>query len=209
MSFTPLLNQLIDAFRFLPGIGPKSAQRIAFYLLQSKRDQGLKLANTVQKALENLGRCQRCQNFSEFSICHLCASDKRDKTILCVVESPADVLAIEQTASYHGRYFVLMGHLSPLDGIMPKDLKLDCLADMMQQETQLKEIILATNTTVEGEATAHYISQMAKNCDMIISRIAYGIPLGSELGYVDGGTLTQALASRKIVVSNEAEGLEE
>ncbi|MEM9242674.1 MAG: recombination mediator RecR [Pseudomonadota bacterium] len=198
MAFSPLLDELIQALRLLPGVGNKSAQRMAFFLLQRNRTGALKLAETMSQAMKSVGHCQFCRTFSESDYCKLCVSDKRDKQVLCVVESPADVLAIEQTASYNGRYFVLMGHLSPLDGIGPQDLGLDRLKHIAADENEpIKEIIVATNPTVEGEATAHYISSMLQDFPIKITRIAHGVPLGSELEYVDGGTLAHAFSGRE------------
>lgn len=197
MAFSPLLTQLIESLRCLPGVGQKSAQRMAFHLLERQRDNGLKLADSLTQAITNVGHCKRCRTFSEEELCRICTHAQRDESLLCVVESPADVLAIEQTGSYRGRYFVLMGHLSPLDGIGPEDLGLDKFHNMLSQENPIKEVILATNPTVEGEATAHYIASMLKKLNIKATRIAHGVPLGGELEYVDGGTLMHALAGRE------------
>lgn len=196
MSYSPLLSELIQALRCLPGVGPKTAQRMAFHLLERQRSQGLQLADSIANALEKIQHCQRCRNFTEDTLCSLCQNPKRDIHLLCIVESPADIIAIEQTASFRGRYFVLMGHLSPLDGIGPKELQLPLLQEQLQSG-EVKEIILATNTTVEGEATAHYIAEMAKPFNIRISRLAHGIPLGGELEYVDSGTLLHAFQGRR------------
>jgi len=197
MAFSPLLTQLIDSLRCLPGVGQKSAQRMAFHLLERQRDNGLKLSEHLAQAIEKVGHCTLCRTFSEEPLCRICTHAQRDESLLCVVESPADVLAIEQTGSYRGRYFVLMGHLSPLDGIGPEDLGLDKLHARLSQENPIKEVILATNPTVEGEATAHYIANMLKKLSIKATRIAHGVPLGGELEYVDGGTLMHALAGRE------------
>jgi recombination protein RecR len=193
---SPLIGRLIEALRCLPGVGPKSAQRMAFHLLERNRDGARRLAQALNEAADKVGRCQQCRTLSETPLCRLCASDKRSAAQLCVVESPADVQAIEQTTSYQGRYFVLMGHLSPLDGIGPEDIGLDLLAARFA-EGVVQEVILATNPTVEGEATAHYIADMARQQGIRASRIAYGVPFGGELEYVDSGTLLHALAGRR------------
>jgi len=186
----------MDALRCLPGVGPKSAQRIAFHLLERNRDGARRLANVLLEAVGSVRNCERCRNFSETPICHLCASEKRDPSLLCVVESPADVKSIEQAADYRGNYFVLMGRLSPLDGIGPEAVGLDRLLARLK-EGEVKELILATSTTVEGQATAHYIGEMARGVEVRVTRIAHGIPLGGELEYVDSGTLSHALAYRR------------
>ena len=194
----PLLDQLIQALRCLPGVGAKSAQRMAFHLLERNRDGGRRLAEALLAAIERVGHCRMCRNFSDQPVCRICAGDKRDKSLLCIVESPADVNSIEQTADYRGLYFVLMGRLSPLDGIRPEDLGMDVLNERLA-EGVVKEIILATGTTVEGEATAHYISQMAHAHHVRATRIAHGVPLGGELGYVDSGTISHAINLRREV----------
>jgi recombination protein RecR len=196
VSEAPLLDQLIQALRCLPGVGPKTAQRMAFHLLERDRDGGRRLSATLLAAIERVGHCEQCRNFSETPVCALCASQRRDRSLLCVVESPADVSAIEQSADYRGLYFVLMGRMSPLDGIRPEDIGIDKLANRLDQG-EIKEVILATGTTVEGEATAHYIAQIAHRRNLRATRIAHGVPLGGELGYVDGGTLSHALAARR------------
>lgn len=196
MSEAPLLDQLIQALRCLPGVGPKTAQRMAFHLLERDRDGGRRLSETLLAAIQRVGHCEQCRNFSETPLCTLCASPRRDRSLLCVVESPADVSAIEQSADYRGLYFVLMGRMSPLDGIRPEDIGIDRLADRLDRG-EVQEVILATGTTVEGEATAHYIAQIAHRRNLRATRIAHGIPLGGELGYVDGGTLSHALAARR------------
>jgi len=196
--FSPLLEQLVTAFRCLPGVGPKSAQRMAFHLLERDRDKGLSLAKILETALINVGHCQQCRTFSETDTCTLCSNPKRDREILCIVETPADVMAIEQTGSFRGLYFVLMGHLSPIDGIGPAEIGMDKLKERIQQ-ADINEIILATNPTVEGEATAHYIASLVKKQSIQCSRIAYGVPLGGELEYLDGGTLARAFSARTLV----------
>ncbi len=197
-TFSPLIEQLIQAFCCLPGVGPKSAQRMVFHLLQRDRDNAGKLTTVLNDALAQIGHCQRCRILCEHELCQLCTNSKRDPGIVCIVETPADVIAIEQTASFRGLYFVLMGHLSPLDGIGPTDLGLDLLEQRLQTEA-INELILATNPTVEGEATAHYIAEMAKLKNIEASRIAYGVPIGSELEYIDSGTLTRAFAGRDLL----------
>ena len=196
MLYPPSLNRLIEALRCLPGVGPKSAQRMAFHLLERDRDGGREIAASVAAAIEKLGHCRRCRMFAEGETCPVCASSGRDPTLLCVVESPADVVAIEQTASYRGRYFVLMGHLSPLDGIGPEQIGIGALEKLLG-EGEVREVILATNPTVEGEATAHFLGEVVTRFGLRASRIAHGVPVGGELEYVDGGTLAHALAGRQ------------
>ena len=196
MKDVSLLEQLITALRCLPGVGRKTAQRMAFHLLERDRAAGRTLADTLAQAMEKIGNCSRCRNFSETPLCRLCAGDKRELSLLCVVESPADVASIEQAADYRGLYFVLMGKLSPLDGVRPEDLGMEQLNERLA-EGAVKEIIIATSATMEGEATAHYISQMARSHGVRATRIAHGIPLGGELGYIDGGTLSHAISSRR------------
>lgn len=193
--FSPLITQLITHLRCLPGVGPKSAQRMAFHLLERNRDSGLLLAKALEKTLNEVGHCQKCRTFSETECCTLCTNPSRNAKILCVVETPADIIAIEQTGSFRGYYFVLMGHLSPIDGIGPKELGIDKLIQRLDQ-AEIQEVILATNSTVEGEATAHYIAEKLK-CDTVkCTRIAHGVPMGGELEYLDGGTLARAMAAR-------------
>ncbi len=196
MAFSPLINRLIEDLRCLPGVGPKSAQRMAFHLLERDREGAKRLAASLTEAAERVGHCQQCRTLSETDICPLCANANRDRSLLCVVESPADVRAIEQATHYQGQYFVLMGHLSPLDGIGPEDLGLEQL-DSRLNEGDIKEVILATNPTVEGEATAHYISEMVKTYNISSTRIAHGVPVGGELEYVDAGTLSHAFSGRR------------
>jgi recombination protein RecR len=192
----PALEQLIDGLRCLPGVGPKSALRMAYYLLQRNRKGATALASSLQNALQVLGHCTLCNNFSEMPICPLCTSEKRESNQLCVVEMPTDLMMMEQTHSYNGMYFVLMGRLSPLDGIGPIDINLDKLIKRAQDGV-VQEVILATNYTVEGEATAHYISELLKTRNIAVSRIARGLPMGGEIEYVDSGTLSMALLGRK------------
>jgi recombination protein RecR len=193
--YPPSLVRLIEALRCLPGVGPKSAQRMAFHLLEKDRNSAGLLADSLQKAIAGVGRCQRCRMFAEADLCPICASAARDHSTLCIVESPADVAAIEQSGSYRGTYFVLMGHLSPLDGIGPDELGFAQLEALLANGS-VKEAILATNTTVEGDATAHVIAELAQRHKVRPSSIAHGVPVGGELEYVDGGTLAHALAGR-------------
>ncbi|MFL0797223.1 MAG: recombination mediator RecR [Cellvibrionaceae bacterium] len=194
--FSPLVDQLIDALRCLPGVGPKSAQRMALHILEREREGGSRLANVLQDAIEGVGRCGDCRTLCETELCNLCSSTRRDDSQLCVVETPSDVLALEQAGTFRGKYFVLLGHLSPIDGIGPEDIGIDQLLQRLQTG-EVCELILATNPTVEGEATAHYISERAKALEVTVSRIAHGVPLGGELEFVDGGTLAHALSSRR------------
>lgn len=196
MSASPLLNRLIESLRCLPGVGPKSAQRMAYHLLERDRQGALNLAHALQMAVEQIGHCRQCRSLSESETCELCASPRRDRSLLCVVESPSDVYALEQSTGYKGLYFVLMGHLSPLDGIGPDDIGLDLLAQRLDSG-EVEEVILATNPTAEGEATAHYISEMVHKRDIRATRIAHGVPLGGELEYVNGNTLSHAFNGRR------------
>ncbi len=198
MSYSPLLTQLVQALRRLPGVGPKSAQRIAFHLLERDRGGALALADSLRAAMDGIAHCQDCRMFSEGPRCEYCQAPGRDDSLLCVVEGPADVLAVEQGAHYRGRYFVLMGHLSPLDGIGPEELGLDLLAQRFERGG-LQEVIIATNPTVEGEVTAHYIAELARSRGLRVTRIAHGVPVGGELEYVDSGTLAHAFAGRQQV----------
>ncbi len=197
MTEQTLLEQLVEALRVMPGIGRKSAQRIAHHLLQRNREGAKHLSKLLAEAMERIGHCERCRTFTENKLCHLCASERRDNSMICVVENPSDVDAIEE-ANYRGRYFVLLGHLSPLDGIGPDDLGLDEFKKLLDDE-ELKEVILATNTTVEGEATAHFISEMVKAKGKQVSRIAHGIPMGGELEYSNSLTIAHALDGRKVI----------
>lgn len=193
---SPLLTELVNALKVLPSVGPKSAQRMAYYLLERNREGADQLSKVLQDALEKIGHCERCRDLSEDPVCQLCRSPSRNANELCVVESPSDVLAIEQSGIYRGLYFVLMGHLSPIDGIGPDEIGLIALEERLKTEA-IDELILATNPTVEGEATAHYIQQMAAPLEIKVTRLAQGIPLGGELEYIDSGTLGQAFAGRK------------
>lgn len=195
MSFSPLIRQLIDALRILPGVGQKTAKRTALHLLERDRSGALRLAQALTQAMEGVGYCQRCRTLSEEEVCTLCRDERRDDSLLCVVEGPMDVYAVEQTG-YRGRYFVLKGHLSPLDGLGPESIGVPELLKRID-EGRFSEVILATNPTVEGEATAHYIAQLLANKGLVTSRIAHGMPLGGELELVDGGTLAHALAGRR------------
>lgn len=198
MTFSPLIDQLIDALKCLPGVGPKTAQRMALYLLERNRQGGAAIAHAIEQAIKQVGHCCDCRTLTERERCNICSNERRDKSILCVVQTPTDVLALEQTGSFKGLYFVLMGYLSPIDGIGPEDIGISALVDRVKQD-EVKEVILATNPTVEGEATAHYIAQQLKGLNVVISRIAHGVPLGGELEFVDGGTLTHALSGRKVI----------
>ena len=192
---TSLLEQLIEALRCLPGVGQKSAQRMAYHLLERDRDGARRLSERLAEAMEKVGHCARCRDFSQTELCAICASPTRDAALLCAVESPADRLAIEQATGYRGLYFVLQGRLSPLDGIGPRELGLERLAARLS-EGAVRELIIATNPTVEGEATAHYLAQLARQHQVQPSRIAHGVPLGGELEYIDRGTLSHAFGSR-------------
>jgi recombination protein RecR len=198
VKYSPALARLVEALRALPGVGPKSAQRMAFHLLERNRDGGRALARALEDATANIVHCRRCRMLTEGELCEICAAPRRDASSLCIVESPADVVAVEQSGGYGGRYFVLMGHLSPLDGIGPEQLGLDRLEALLD-EGEIREVILATNPTVEGEATAHFIGELVTRRGIRASRIAHGVPVGGELEYVDGGTLAHALAGRQII----------
>ncbi len=198
MTEKPLIDSLIDALRCLPGVGSKSAQRMTYHLLERDREGARRLASMLMMAAEKVGHCSTCRTLTEHEICAICSNQGRDHRLLCVVEMPADVAAIEQSGIYRGLYFVLMGHLSPLDGIGPDEIGLDLLSARMAQG-EINEVILATNSTVEGEATAHYIAELARTHSLSASRIARGVPMGGELEYVDGGTLSHALASRQLI----------
>ena len=197
MQISPLLESLIDALRCLPGVGPKSAQRMAFQLLQRNRKGGLELSKILYDAMVNIGHCQCCRTFTEQELCSICSNSRRQESgLLCVVETPADIIAIEQTGQYNGRYFVLLGRLSPLDGIGPNDIGLDLLKQRLAQES-ITEVILATNPTIEGEATANYIAQMCAEHNITATRIAHGVPVGGELEMVDGTTLSHSFIGRQ------------
>ncbi len=196
MSLSPLLDELVAALTCLPGVGRKSAQRMAMQLLHRERDAARNLSQVLQEAMASIGQCQRCRNFTEQPLCPICSDARRQDELLCVVESPMDVLAIEQAGNYRGRYFVLMGRLSPIDGIGPEELATDRLEQLIADQ-QIREVILATNLTVEGEATAHYIAARARALGATVTRIAHGVPTGGELEYVDGRTLSYAIQGRK------------
>ena len=195
MANEPLLNQLTDALRCLPGVGPKSAQRMALHLLERNREGGLQLSTVLSEAMHRIGRCKQCRDLTELEICAVCANPRRDQSLLCVVESPVDVLSIEQATAYKGLYFVLLGRLSPLDGIGPAELGLDQLAERLEKSPPA-EMNIATNPTVEGEATSYYLQNMARKHQVRITRIAHGVPLGGELEFTDHSTLAHAFGSR-------------
>jgi recombination protein RecR len=195
MSASPLLDELVEALRILPGVGAKTAQRMAHHLLERNREGGRRLAARLADAMQRIGNCERCRNFSEEPVCALCRNASRDTQLLCVVEAPADQAAIEQATGYRGGYFVLLGRLSPLDGLGPRELGLDLLAARLA-EGEVRELIIATNPTVEGEATAHYLAQVARRHGVRPSRLAHGVPLGGELEFIDRGTLAHAFGSR-------------
>ena len=195
MNQSPLIQQLVESLCVLPGVGPKSAQRMALHLLERKPEAGMALSAAIAEAIDKVGRCSRCRTLTEASLCDICASNRRDERTLCVVESPLDIYAIEQSGEYQGYYFVLFGHLSPIDGIGPEDIGIDQLVALAGRE-QVEEVILATGTTAEGEATAYYIGEQLRDSKVALSRIAHGVPMGGELEYVDGGTLARALAGR-------------
>lgn len=193
--FSPLVSELIQALRILPSVGPKSAQRMALHLLERNRHGAEQLADVLTRAMQQVQHCQDCRTFTEENLCQICANPARERQLLCVVESPADILAIEQSGSYQGLYFVLAGHLSPLDGIGPQELGIPQLLHYIKQH-QVQELILATNATVEGEATAHYLRQATQHYGIKVTRIAHGVPLGGELEMVDSHTLARALNQR-------------
>jgi recombination protein RecR len=195
VSASPLLDELIEALRVLPGVGNKTAQRMAHHLLERQREGGRRLAAKLAEAMQRIGNCTRCRNFSEESVCALCRNGSRDTQLLCVVEAPADQAAIEQATGYRGHYFVLLGRLSPLDGLGPREIGMDLLATRLA-EGEVRELIIATNPTVEGEATAHYLAQLARQHGVRPSRLAHGVPLGGELEYIDRGTLAHAFGTR-------------
>jgi len=194
--FGTRIDELIDALRCLPGVGPKSAQRMALHLLEKNRPGASRLASAIDAAVDQVQRCEKCRNLTENRLCVVCANPRRDPAIICVVETPADLFAIEQSGSYQGLYFVLLGHLSPIDGIGPDAIGIDHLVQRLADE-ETRELVLATNLTVEGEATAYYIGERATRMGVNVTRIAHGVPLGGELEYVDGGTLAHAFSSRK------------
>ena len=198
MSSEPLLSQLVESLRCLPGVGPKTAQRMALHLLERDREGGLTLSAVLADAMQRIGRCKQCRDLTEQEVCSICSNPRRDQSLLCVVESPVDVLAIEQATAFRGRYFVLLGRLSPLDGIGPAELGLDQLDERLEADPP-EEMIIATNPTVEGEATSYYLQRMAQKHGIQISRIAHGVPLGGELEYTDQSTLAHAFGTRQLV----------
>lgn len=205
MNYSPLIEQLAQAFRRLPGVGQKSAQRMVLHFLEKDREGGRSLARALMEAMDGVGQCRQCRTLSEEDLCQICQSPSRDETLLCVVETPADVFAVEQSHSYRGRYFVLMGHLSPIDGVGPEDIGADRLLEFVM-DSAITEVILATNPTVEGEATAYYIAEQLKHPalrerGLRVSRIAHGVPMGGELEYIDGGTLVHSFAGRQQINS--------
>lgn len=202
MSFSPLISHLINALRCLPGVGPKSAQRMVFHLLERDRTGGQQLARILEEAINKVGHCEKCRTLSEESLCRLCNHPNRDNSLLCVVETPADVLAVEQTGGYKGVYFVLMGHLSPLDGIGPEDIGIEHFKHRLGSG-EIQEVIIATNPTVEGEATAHYLAEIIKAHRIRVTRIAFGVPLGGELEYIDVGTLARAFSARLVLETTD------
>ena len=201
-KFSPIIQDLVEAFKQLPGIGVKSAQRIVFYLLQGNSEKALFLAETINNSLVSIQECKICRMYSEGDLCEICKDNKRNQNILCIVESPADLIALENTMQFNGRYFVLMGHLSPIDGIGPDELKINQLEIIFDQQS-INEIIIATSPTVDGEATAAYIASVAESFDIKATRIAYGVPFGGEIEYVDSNTLIQAILNRNIMNNQE------
>lgn len=195
MQFSPLIEELIQALRCLPSVGPKSAQRMALQLLERDRAGATHLANILQQSMEQVGHCASCRTLTEETFCRICSSGRRNPKVLCVVETPADMLALEQSGVYDGRYFVLLGHLSPLAGIGPDDLGFDLLLEKLRNEP-VEEVILATNPTLEGETTAHYLVELLASLPLKVTHLARGIPLGGELEYLDGGTLSRAFSGR-------------
>lgn len=196
MKFSPALQELMEALRCLPGVGPKSSQRMTLHLLERDREGASALAAALQTAVDKVDHCSLCRNFTELDVCEICSDTRRDASTICVVETPGDVLAVEQSGSYRGIYFVLMGHLSPIDGIGPAEIGLDKFQQRVVNEG-ITEVILATNPTVEGEATAYYLSDVLNREGVKVSRIAHGVPLGGELEYVDGSTLAHAFSGRR------------
>lgn len=202
MQSSPLIQELVDAFRCLPGVGPKSAQRMAMHVLERNREGGKKLSSALYEAVENVGNCQRCRTLTEETLCRICSNTKRDQTQLCIVESPADIFAVESSGTYQGCYFVLMGHLSPIDGIGPEQLAIPQLIKLVASQP-VEEVIIACNPTVEGDATSYYLAEQLKALHqpaLAVSRIAHGVPIGGELEYVDGGTLSHAFAGRSSIL---------
>jgi len=196
MSHSPLIQQLVDTLCCLPSVGPKSAQRMAYHLLERDREGAISLSAALKNAAEKVGHCRECRTFTEADVCSICESPRRNRSLLCIVETPVDAHAIEQATDFNGLYFILMGHLSPLDGIGPEDIGLDVLEKKLSSEA-IEELIIATNSTVEGEATAHYISGLAQDNNITVTRIAHGVPMGGELEFVDGQTLFHAFSGRR------------
>lgn len=196
MNFSPLINELIQALRYLPGVGPKSAQRMAFYLLQNSAEKTKHLASVISRSLSQITHCAQCRMLTETPLCQICNNAKRNQTKICIVEGPMDILAIEQTATFNGRYFVLQGHLSPIDGIGPENIGIPLLLEQLNH-SKVEEVILALSATVEGQTTSHYIANCIRHLPIIITRLAHGLPMGSELEYTDGNTLTHAFIDRK------------
>ena len=196
MKHAPLVDQLIHAFTCLPGVGPRSAQRMAYALLDRGREEGRRLGDALHAAMDGVQHCQRCRNYAEEELCPVCSDSRRDSALVCIVATPADVLAFEQSGEYRGQYFVLLGELSPLDGICPRERGLEVLEQRLRQG-EINELILATGTTVEGEATAHDVLDLAQEAGVTVSRIAQGVPMGGDLEFVDGATLAQALRGRR------------
>jgi recombination protein RecR len=203
-GYSPLLQQLIQALQCLPGVGAKSAQRMVFHLLDKDRDGARRLSAALEEGSLRIQHCEVCRMLTEEPLCNLCANDRRDPAQLCVVEMPADLIAIEQSAAYRGRYFVLMGHLSPIDGIGPTELGLELLQRRLEEEA-IEEVVLATSVTVEGDATAHIIAAMARQQNIPASRIAYGVPMGGELEFIDSGTLSRAMSGRRAIETESGE----
>ncbi len=199
MQTKGLLGELIQSLCSLPGIGQKSAQRMAFHLLQRDRQSALNLSQKLAQAVENIGYCQQCRTLTEHEVCHICQDDSRNADVLCIVETPADAWVIDKASAFKGRYFILHGRLSPLDGIGPDELKIDILETRLKSGN-IKEVILATNSTVEGEATAHFIAELAQKYAIPATRIAHGVPMGGELEYIDSGTLMHAFDGRRKIL---------
>lgn len=196
MSFSPLINELIQALRYLPGVGPKSAQRMAFFLLQNDTEKAKQLSSAITRSLTHITHCQQCRMLTESTLCQICSNLKRNHQKICIVEGPMDILAIEQTATFNGRYFVLMGHLSPIDGVGPDKIGIPLLMEQLKNST-IEEVILALSATVEGQTTSHYIANITRTLPLKVTRLAHGLPMGSELEYTDGNTLTHAFIDRK------------
>ena len=198
MNSSPLIDQLIEAFRCLPSVGPKSGQRMTLHLLERNRAGGKRLTEALTEALDAVGNCAQCRTLTEEEVCRICANPSRNRRLCCVVESHADIFAIEQSGTFRGVYFVLMGHLSPIDGIGPEQLGINQLLERIQAG-DFEEVIIACNPTVEGDATAYYIAEQLKSINVVVSRIAHGVPVGGELEFVDSGTLTHAFMGRKVM----------